>query len=78
MKKVSIHREGYTILLVTGLGLLLINAIAIYLLQVSDKTAMAISLLSAIIFFFVLYFFPYSTHRNGIHQRQTNNCTCRW
>ena len=57
MKKVSIHREGYTILLVTGLGLLLINAIAIYLLQVSDKTAMAISLLSAIIFFFVLYFF---------------------
>ena len=57
MKKVSIHREGYTILFVTGLGLLLINAIAIYLLQVSDKTAMAISLLSAIIFFFVLYFF---------------------
>ena len=69
MKKVSIHREGYTILLVTGLGLLLINAIAIYLLQVSDKTAMAISLLSAIIFFFVLYFFRIPriemAHTNG-------------
>ena len=69
MKKVSIHREGYTILFVTGLGLLLINAIAIYLLQVSDKTAMAISLLSAIIFFFVLYFFRIPriemAHTNG-------------
>lgn len=56
MKRVSIHREGYTILFATAAALLLLNVL-VYLAPIHYHTGLVINILSAIIFLFVLYFF---------------------
>jgi len=56
MIKMTIHREGYSILLITAVILLAIN-FALYLLGINEFLEILIAVISAVFFFIILQFF---------------------
>ncbi|OWY23671.1 phosphatidylserine decarboxylase family protein [Sphingobacteriales bacterium UPWRP_1] len=57
MKKFKVHKEGYKILLVTGVVLLLLNAILHYFFNPAHLLVIIVGAVSLLLYGFMLYFF---------------------
>ena len=73
-----LHREGKTIMLTTGLVLLVLNVLAyIYLFSDNPTAIILLAVISLVLFLLVVQFFriPNRLLYNG---RNAGNCSCRW